>query len=519
MTTKRFYYPIFGIIIFLGLFGWIVPSKAARTWTEFFRQLGGSNNSTTNNNTANSSTINNNTTNNSTKSSNRRGGGRERPVQAPTLAEETLHFGKELKMAVVVGINDYPSSSGLRSLRYAKADAEALAQALKQAGYGVQLLTNSNATKGSILNTLSNIGKVLEPQKGTAIFAFAGHGFRDRNGNNYLAPFEASAGYIEDTGLSLKKVEATLVASGARRRILLIDACRNDPKPGSRSGATVMDTFTQQPLFQNADGTRILFSTRAGGFSWENPELGHGIFTYFILEGLKGKAANKQGLITFRGLSDYVQKAVPKWAIEKGYAQRPYDAGEGSGWFLVSKIEKNHIPSQLPLEQHLLEGCVVDKLTDSWEPTDEQIDTLLAVSNGGWCNDPDANSDFTIPSLRKAVQDCSRLVGSKTVDLTIKKPNCNDSCTCRLVINTYEVKGRQFLRLFTTPVADYKIQVYEFIGTKIIPYYSGFPYFNGHCMEGMDMNSDDEVSVKMQSEWSQLPPNLQNFICWGKIDV
>ncbi len=316
MTTKRFYYPIFGIIIFIGLFGWILPSKAART--EFFQQLGTNNHSTTNNSTT-------------------RGGTRERPSQVPTLAEETQHFGKELKMAVVVGINDYPSSSGLRSLRYAKADAEALAQALKQAGYGVQLLTNSNATKGSILNTLSNIGKVLEPQKGTVIFAFAGHGFRDRNGNNYLAPFEASADYIEDTGLSLKKVEATLVASGARRRILLIDACRNDPKPGSRSGATVMDTFTQQPLFRDADGTRILFSTRAGGFSWENPELGHGIFTYFILEGLKGKAANNQGLITFRGLSDYVQKAVPKWAIEKGYAQRPYDAGEGSGWFLVTQ--------------------------------------------------------------------------------------------------------------------------------------------------------------------------------------
>ncbi|KOR28995.1 hypothetical protein TI05_15870, partial [Achromatium sp. WMS3] len=68
-----------GIIIFVGLFGWILPSKAARTWTEFFQQLGGSNHSTTNSSTT-------------------RGGIRKRPVQAPsqvpTLAEETQHFWK-----------------------------------------------------------------------------------------------------------------------------------------------------------------------------------------------------------------------------------------------------------------------------------------------------------------------------------------------------------------------------------------------------------------------------------------
>ncbi|KOR32146.1 hypothetical protein TI05_09110 [Achromatium sp. WMS3] len=324
MTIKRFYYPIFGIIIFIGLFGWILPSKAARTWTEFFQQLGGSNHSTTNSSTT-------------------RGGIRKRPVQAPlqvpTLAEETQHFGKELKMAVVVGINAYPRFSGLRSLFYAKADAEALDKALKRAGYGVQLLTDKNATGGAILTAIDNIKQTLNPNEGTVIFAFAGHGFRDRSsGKNYLAPYEASVQRVRRTGLAVDEVETALVNTGARRRILFIDACRNDPLEGKRVVPGVAATFTQHSLFQGAEGTRILFSTKAGGYSNEYPDIGHGIFTHFLLKGLAGQAANSQGFITFRSLANYVQTKVPLKAIERGDAQRPYDAGEGSGWFLVARL-------------------------------------------------------------------------------------------------------------------------------------------------------------------------------------
>ncbi|KOR27412.1 hypothetical protein TI05_19080, partial [Achromatium sp. WMS3] len=121
-----------------------------------------------------------------------------------------------------------------------------------------------------------------------------------------------------------------------------IDACRDVPDSGSdfriKSGTRKrQDSFAQHKLFQQATGTRILFSTKAGGVSWEHPELQHSVFTYFLLEGLRGAAVNSQGLITFRSLADYVEIKVPAWTIDKRLAQKPYTAGEGSGWFLLAK--------------------------------------------------------------------------------------------------------------------------------------------------------------------------------------
>lgn len=272
--------------------------------------------------------------------------GREPP--ASTLQEESTKFQRELKLAVVAGINAYPDGSGLRPLRYARADAEALAAALTKAGYGVQLFTDAQVTRGTMLQAIHRIGQLLDPNQGTALFAFSGHGFRDKQGNNYLAPYESFASDIGDTGLAVKKIEQAMVKSGARRRILLIDACRDDPDPGGRTSQKGA-SFSRYSLFQEAAGTQILFSTHPGGLSWEHPDLKHGIFTHFVLKGLQGAAANSQGLITFRSLSDYVQMQVPKWAIQKRWVQKPYNAGEKRGWFLLAGHASSvQSPTQLP---------------------------------------------------------------------------------------------------------------------------------------------------------------------------
>ncbi|KOR32598.1 hypothetical protein TI05_06330, partial [Achromatium sp. WMS3] len=211
----------------------------------------------------------------------------ERKPPPLTFTQERTKFQQERKMAVVAGISAYPAETGFYPLNFARKDAEALAAVLKQRGYLVQLLTDAEVTKGAILKAIDNVGHILDRNQGTVIFAFSGHGFRDRAGNNYLAPYEA---YTRNNkrvgGLTVHSVEEALINSGARRRILLIDACRDVPDSGSdfriKSGTRKrQDSFAQHKLFQQATGTRILFSTKAGGVSWEHPELQHSVFTYF----------------------------------------------------------------------------------------------------------------------------------------------------------------------------------------------------------------------------------------------
>ncbi|KOR28054.1 hypothetical protein TI04_11910 [Achromatium sp. WMS2] len=61
------------------------------------------------------------------------------------------------KYALVAGISDYNNASGIGRLKYARADAEALAQALKQAGYRVQLVVDHSVVKGFLLRTLRQL--------------------------------------------------------------------------------------------------------------------------------------------------------------------------------------------------------------------------------------------------------------------------------------------------------------------------------------------------------------------------
>src|SRR5206468_3465505 len=172
-----------------------------------------------------------------------------------------------------------------------------------------------------------------KPQS-TFLFAFSGHGFqmKDASGQdrNYLVTLGVSRDRLAEDALPLDEVEKLMSQSGARRKVILIDACRNDPNAKSSDSPR---TFSQ---LQESEGTSILLSTRPGGFSYEDRELGHGIFTYYLLEGLRGSAAGKDGFVTFYDLEKYVETSVVARAMKQDLDQRPFALGEHFGDFLIA---------------------------------------------------------------------------------------------------------------------------------------------------------------------------------------
>ena len=81
-------------------------------------------------------------------------------------------------------------------------------------------------------------------------------------------------------------------ACGAKRKLLLVDACRNDPQTElSRSRPTVKLESVTRPQSQPVpEGIVALFSCSASQKSFEDPKLGHGLFFNSVLEGWKGAA-------------------------------------------------------------------------------------------------------------------------------------------------------------------------------------------------------------------------------------
>lgn len=264
----------------------------------------------------------------------------------------------EPHVAMVVGLSAYDTLGGFGDLDYAHRDADAIADAFGDLGYTVIKVTSSRQEKGAVVTGQKSATRVAllkqlkalkslfaVPNKGTIIFAYAGHGVSAK-GENYLIPFEGNRNELPNTALDLKTIIHELEATGARRRVLLVDACRDSSQRRAR-GRRSADRFV---AFQFAKGYTILFSSEFGKPSYEFRGLdgGHGVFSYFLAQGLRGKAAREDGVISFDSLSSYVENSVSDFFANTQYSQIPFRAGERHGDFLLAKL---NLAATVPSEQ------------------------------------------------------------------------------------------------------------------------------------------------------------------------
>jgi formylglycine-generating enzyme required for sulfatase activity len=255
------------------------------------------------------------------------------------------------KHALVVGVRDYDSFK-LRKLDYTENDAEDLAHELsKRAGFSVRVLTTSRGEKQktdrpTVANLRAEIKALLakKTKHDTVLVALAGHGIQARvkeggKDESFFCPCDAQFN-DNDTLLSLGKLFRDLDDCGAGVKLLLVDACRDDPKLGRNADP---DTLPRPPR-----GTAALFSCKAGERAFETDKLGpkgHGVFFHFVLEGLRGEATNKRGEVTWSGLSEYVSRKVGRTVpglIGGGAKQTPHEIKnlEGESPVLVGLIEE-----------------------------------------------------------------------------------------------------------------------------------------------------------------------------------
>jgi WD40 repeat protein len=232
---------------------------------------------------------------------------------------------------VAIGVEKYPGlgmncgKSGKEScdLTFSGADARALVEAV-EARLGPahtkvvkRLLVNGaggsdDPTAANILNAIDLLKEAKETD--TVLVFIAGHGFND--GPNYrFLPTNA-----EWTGSVLRGAtvvpwyalqEAVETAKG--RRILFVDTCH--------AGNAYNQTLSNAAYHANIIAyTAARFDQEA----LEDPAVGHGLFTYAVVEGLNGKGAGEgRRQISTKELADYVIKRVEEMAKEQNAEQEP----------------------------------------------------------------------------------------------------------------------------------------------------------------------------------------------------
>ncbi len=212
--------------------------------------------------------------------------------------------------AICVGINRYDN---IKSLDFARQDAQALADFFKGEKFSdVDLFCDGAgpivADFGHPLQaipTFINLRRFLRVRFDQSFlnpsdnlwFFFAGHGKRVGE-LDYLLPADVDPGNVDETAIPVRYVVERLRRSGAGNVVLLLDACRNE---GARDGQGVG--------LEKLKGTVTLSSCSASEFSYEIPELGHGAFTYGLLEALK--LSGEHNCATVERLDSYLQRRVP----------------------------------------------------------------------------------------------------------------------------------------------------------------------------------------------------------------
>jgi uncharacterized caspase-like protein len=252
--------------------------------------------------------------------------------------------GVQKRWALIVGVDQYKDPQ-IGRLSGAANDAHVLADALvRYAGFPadqvILLATDQpeerQPTRVNILRRLSNLVAVV-PKDGLLLLSFAGHGM-ERGGQAFLLPSDAQISgdmsFMEETSLSVPRMKERIKATGVKQVLVLLDACRNDP--GGRADApnrlTDAYKFNFNVKNREVEAFATIYATAIGQRAYEYSEKRQGYFTWAVVEGLKGGAANDKGEVSLASLVNYVQTVVPKRiGIDLGASsrQRPFAVIEG----------------------------------------------------------------------------------------------------------------------------------------------------------------------------------------------
>jgi hypothetical protein len=239
-------------------------------------------------------------------------------VAAILIAGFSLPAEAAKKLAFVIGINDYKE---IPKLEKAVGDAKAIAQTLS--GLGFQVTTALDMDRRGLNLALSKLYASIEPGD-TVVLHYSGHGIQIEN-DNYLLPADVPA--PEDGNVELLKSESlrlltlvdTLGEKGAGARILIIDACRDNPF--AASGKRSIGGTRGLANVATAKGTFIMYSAGAGQSALDrlgdsDPET-TSVYTRVLLSRLATPG------VKLRDLAASVRDEVEVMGKSVGHDQRP----------------------------------------------------------------------------------------------------------------------------------------------------------------------------------------------------
>ncbi|AFZ15246.1 WD-40 repeat-containing protein [Crinalium epipsammum PCC 9333] len=375
---------------------------------------------------------------------------------ATSRSTQALETGQPKLWLLMVGVNKYQDQT-LHSLRYSSVDCQGLAEALLEATQGFAQkeikIYHDFAPELPYLKTvrasLKQISTAAKSQD-TILCYFSGHGMLEPNTQQaYLCLADTQKDNLFNTGLALQELLELLGNCAAHQQLVWLDACHS----GGMTLRGITQTAKAEPLLNPASqlvevlqqranktqGFYALLSCDQGQQSWEFPELGHGVFTYYLMRGLRGEAADAQGRIDVDSLYRYVYhqtlqyidktnqqlRLINQQKRHKGETQlnpeyplqSPKRIVEGIGELILGSTP-TYGKSRLQRTALVVEGLTSSKIT-------LEFSKVLRGIGGFALEYLPRPGKTTVQDVREAIQKCLRVAGKDAGELLNIKQQYN----------------------------------------------------------------------------------------------
>lgn len=258
--------------------------------------------------------------------------GEKLPEETP---EESIASTRKLQgfkvWAVVVGVSSY---NHMPTLRYTDDDAYRMYAFLKSPEGGaipdeqIRILIDEDATKDEIKRAMENVF-AKAGKNDLALLYFSGHGLKGA-----FLPIDFD-GY--NNKMDHDEINAILANSPAKYKLLIADACHSGSLLAMKGGEVkgILENY-YNTLAQADPGTALIMSSKSEETSLESSGLRQGVFSHFLIRGLKGEAdGDKNRVVSVQELFDYITENVKKYT---GNRQSPVIKGDYDPGMTVSVI-------------------------------------------------------------------------------------------------------------------------------------------------------------------------------------
>jgi hypothetical protein len=196
------------------------------------------------------------------------------------------------RIAIVVGVDAYEDPA-FPDLKHAGDDARALAEVFqsRRGGGFDRVVLLEDPSRQAILDALRASATGLRRDDQVVLY-FSGHGTRvpdDDRWRRFLVSADSAPTDLEATALDLDALTRWFAALPAQRKALIVDACfdgdgKSVVRPAHRGTPTAAGDSPGAASV--SPGEARLYATTPGRPSVEDDTLGHGVYTYHLLEAL-----------------------------------------------------------------------------------------------------------------------------------------------------------------------------------------------------------------------------------------